>query len=327
MKIIIFTVSGKIENSFSEIKKSKEYGVEILQPGKFKQEIRKALSGPLYFIDIASFDISDNIQLLKMLRRLGNQHCGIIDTNGVIGDVAELFHYGICEYIGKDLIKTIIPKKRIHRIFDFLEAKHPAIKEKVTENKCGEIYIPIENGWNDILTGREYTFCFMYIGLDGLKEFKSHFSREHIEEITGSFRNYIASMIAKINGKIWMWTDFEGLILLPFDGKKIDAILFSFELMINRMLMSVEHNFDRLITYRIALHLGNTEYKPRGETGKIVSESINAIFHLGQKYTKPGTFVLTENLFEFIPMGLDDCFFDDGSFEGRRIKKMVKVKG
>ncbi|MBP7583491.1 MAG: hypothetical protein KBA61_05635, partial [Spirochaetes bacterium] len=37
-------------------------------------------------------------------------------------------------------------------------------------------------------------------------------------------------------------------------------------------------------------HVGNTVYRVRGDTGSIISDSINSIFHLGQKYAPDSSY-------------------------------------
>ena len=100
-----------------------------------------------------------------------------------------------------------------------------------------------------------------------------------------------------------------------------------FRMMLERNIISAEDiGFNTLLSYRIVLHICNTIYRKRGDTGDIVSDSINSIFHLGQKYAEPGNFYATQDVFSFIPKGLSDYFVPAGIYEGRKIMQMRTIE-
>jgi len=97
--------------------------------------------------------------------------------------------------------------------------------------------------------------------------------------------------------------------------------------MLDRNIISAEDiGFNIPLSYRISLHIGNTVYKNRGDTGHIVSDTINSVFHIGQKYAGPGGFYVTQEIFPFIPKGLDAYFIPAGVFEGREIRRMRSTR-
>lgn len=120
-----------------------------------------------------------------------------------------------------------------------------------------------------------------------------------------------------------MWSEYGGLVLFPFDGKNCDAVLTAYRMCLNRTIISAEEfDFDTLLSYRIALHIGNTLYRPRGKTGSIIADSVNFIFHLGHQFAQPGEFCLTSTVFPYVPKGLESSFVDSGVFEGYRVYRM-----
>ena len=73
---------------------------------------------------------------------------------------------------------------------------------------------------------------------------------------------------------MWIWNNFEGLILFPFNGKTCDAILACFRMILYRKMTCVEKlSFNTLFSFRIALHIGSTVYERRGNTKNIISNS------------------------------------------------------
>ncbi len=317
MNVTVYSDTKKTEDLFSSIKKG--YTFQYLSLDKLKKGLKQVQPGTLVYVDISTLDETNRGKTLKLCQKLDQCHVGIIDSKGVIPDVAELFHRGASDYIGKNQYREGITQKRLKTVTAF---KKLDISEEITAIRSD--YISSDIGWENIKPGNEYTFCFMFIELDNQKEIKSVYGGQNFDQFQERFHNLLEMLLNPLEGKIWMWMDFGGLALIPFDGKKCDAILKAFRMILNRRLYLAEHletNID--ITYRIALHIGNTEYKQRGETGKIVSDTINSIFHLGQKFAGPGDFCMTSELFPFIPPGMKPCFLPAGEFEAREIMKMM----
>ncbi|TFH41634.1 MAG: hypothetical protein E4G96_05110 [Chrysiogenales bacterium] len=321
MIVHIFSTAKGIEKNFDAVRKSKKYDILVSPPSGIKTILKKAPIGSMVYLDISSLAKTEAAQALKLLAKQDSCRYGIIDPRGSAVDVAELFHNGASDYIGATLLKKGVQPKRLEAIAKFkamesTDETQPAVKKK---------YTPSGKDWKGIIQGKEYTFCFMFVELDNKNELKGG-GPEQFGRISSSFRSYLENIVTPFSGKIWMWMDFGGLILFPFDGKKCDAIEAAFRLMINRMLMSAELiHLDINLSYRIAMHIGNTVYKAKGNTGTIISDSINSVFHLGQKYAEPGGFYLTDEIFRFAPGGLMNHFVPAGKFEGRNIFRMKRL--
>jgi hypothetical protein len=184
-------------------------------------------------------------------------------------------------------------------------------------------YILSGSDWQKIRAGKEYTFCLMYINLDGKDRLKKNLSDDLISEADSGFRSYVEKSVAKSGGMLWIWNDFEGVVLFGFDGKECPAVLVGIRLMLSRTIYSVENShFNVSLSFSIALHLGNTVYRRFGETGTIVSESINTVFNLGRKFGADGGFYLTRQVLEFSPPAIKESFIAAGRFEGFEIMRM-----
>jgi hypothetical protein len=321
MKIIIFSNTKNIEKSFAGLAKNKSNLLQVSPSADLKKTVKKIPAGSLVYADLSSFSKAEAPQALKLLARLEGSSYAVIDPKGSVADVAELFHNGASDYITAPILKKGLTLKRLDEIMKFKKIEAPDEKLKAFKKD----YILSGSDWKKVQTGKEYTFCFMLIELDNKSELKGT-GPEQFNRITGAFRQYIENFVAPLNGRIWMWMDFGGLVLFPFDGKKCDAIETAFKIMIDRKLMSaIIVQLDINLSYRIAVHIGNTEYKTKGQTGTIISDSINSVFHLGQKYTEPGCFCMTEDAFIMTPAGLMNMFVPAGTYEGRNILRMRKV--
>jgi hypothetical protein len=321
MEVYIFSDLKNIQKKFSDIGKSKNVVLSILPAADLKKIKRIAPPGSMVYADLSSFGEGEAPGILKFLARLADYRYAIIDPNAISGDIADLFHNGASDYIGKKIFKTGITRNRLLRAMNFQKLECDTEVQKSSRTN----YILSGSDWKNIMQGRIYTFCFMFIELDYANEIK-FFGMEQFNRVIGSFRSYLEDLVEPINGKIWIWNDFGGLILFPFNGKKCDAIETALMLMINRKLLSAEiTQLDIALSYRIAMHIGNTVYKSSGETGTIVSDSINSIFHLGQKFAEAGNLYLTEDIFSLTPDGLIKCFINAGEYEDRHIFRMRRV--
>ncbi len=317
MNLAIYSDTKNINTLFASLKKG--YTLNFFPLEQLKKDFKAIEPDTLVYIDVSSLDEANRDKTVKLCRKLGNCRVGIIDSKGTVPDIAELFHGGIADYIGKAVYQDGVSAKRLKSILDF---KQLEIDEKSVSAARSD-YILSNIGWNNIKPGNEYTFCFMFIELDNQKEIKSIYGGQNFDHFQERFHNLLETLLLPVDGKIWMWMDFGGLALIPFDGKTCDAVLNSFRMILNRRLYLAEFmetNID--ISFRIALHIGNTEFKKRGDTGKIVSDTINSIFHLGQKFARPGDYCITSEVFPFIPPGLGKCFLSAGEFEGREIMRM-----
>ncbi len=320
MEIHIYSNSRAIEKAFAGVKKAKDIVLRYQPASQLKKSAKNAPKNSLIYADISSFPKAEAAQVLKSLSKLEDQLTGIIDPKGSIADVAGLFHDGAADYLGADCLKNGLTAKRLARILEFKKIEKDDSAELARKN-----YIPSGGGWKNIRAGQEYTFCFMMVELDNKADLKA-LPVEDFNRITRAFHAYLEDTVSPLDGKIWMWMDFGGLILFPFDGKKVHAIDAAFRLMVGRRLMSAEIvHLDIALSFRIAMHIGNTVYKTRGDTGTIISDSINSVFHLGQKFAEPGGFYLTNDIFIYAPSGIMNIFVPAGEYEGRSILRMKRI--
>ncbi len=178
--------------------------------------------------------------------------------------------------------------------------------------------------WGVLREGYEYVLTFLRFDIVGNSELVRKYSAEMINYTYSDFGEIVKAAIYSRNGRIWSWEGDGGLVLIPFDGETCEAVLTAVRMQINRTVISIEEcRLGLTVSYRIAMHLGNTVYRSRGETGTIISDSINSLYHLGQKFARPGDLLLTEEMERFIPAGIRDLFVNTGVYEGRCIYKFV----
>ncbi|MBN2535860.1 MAG: hypothetical protein JXB88_23470 [Spirochaetales bacterium] len=325
MEIYFFSDNTTFIKHLSPLKESKKYKVSIFGVSEFKKECKVCKKQLLVYIDISGLDEGYE-KTLKFLARKENFFFGVVDCSGKIKDVAECFFLGAVDYIRKIETNEEFYIKRFSRVFKYMTKYRKdfvpvAGNERKPEQNNAIYKIPV-NGWQGITSGNEYAFSIMFIEIDGEKELEKKYGRKNYKKALSTFINYIRKHISVFNGRIWFWLSGGGIILFPFDGVKCPAVLCGFRLKLYKHIYDVEESpFPSSISFRIALHIGNLLYFT-GDTGEIISETINSVFHVGKIFAEPDNFYITSEVFSFAPAQLKDYFIDAGKFEGRNVLRM-----
>jgi hypothetical protein len=315
VKVLVFSDSRSAPKWFSAVVRSRSYQVDFLPAETIRDEVRGAEPGALVYVDIANLD-GDGRRILQYLARNSRIRFGIIDPKGSIKDVAQEFFAGASDYLGPATIREGVSPRRVRAVFDFLEleGEHEMELASVGEDDVS---------WSTIRPGQEYPFTFMFIELDNQAALKRELGASSLSEFLRVFHDHVCAQISTFGGRQWIWNEFGGVSLFPFDGKRCDALMSCFRLVLNRRIHAADlYDFEIVPSFRIVLDIGRTEYRERGRTGKIVSDAVNSVFHIGQKFARPGNFYLTGAVETFMPSAMGDYFVPAGAFEGRELYRM-----
>ncbi len=331
MRIIVFSDNKNAQEWFSKIEKSKSFTLEIAPVNNLKKGISCIKREDLVYADFTGMTdaaIKKNIRILSSSERI----FGIIMSRENHVDPAYFFHEGASDFAGKSIIKDCMTPQRIKNVFDygsqfFIESQS---ETETTDQKALEEMQGYElsgSDWTSVKSGNDYIFTFMMIELDNKSDIKKRFLGKSVEIFSRELHDFLEKTFSPVGGRIWMWNDMTALFLFPFDGKKCPAIFTAFELLLNRKITSFEEfDYDILLSYKISFHIGSTTYHDRGQTGKIISDSINSIYHLSSNYAKSGSINLTENVLKYRPEEFTDKFPEYGEYEGRKIYRMLNVE-
>jgi hypothetical protein len=292
---------------------------------EFSALLKATATPTLCYLDIASIEESTIAGYLRNLNKKENILYGIIDPRGKIKDVARLFHDGAVDYLNRQSLESGAGMSRLKTVLDYAQGVHPtflAAAVASTEAIRRAPYILSGSNWSSVVPGGEYTFSMMFVELDEKDQMEKRYGPQNLSIALSSFRSYIEGFVKKFGGRIWMWFSFGGIVLFPFDAKTCPALTCGFRLMLFKHLYDIEgSHFPNFLSFRVVLQIGNTPYTEQN-TGHIVSDSLNSIFHLGQQFTQPGNFCVTEEVLQFGHSTLRDFFVAAGTFEGRQILRM-----
>ncbi len=326
MDILVFSASRKTAEHFRLQRRNSHFSVPRFLPREeLKSSISQAPPGTLFYLDVSGLDEKDLYRKLRLLSKNENIFFAVLDPTGLIKDVAGIFHIGAVDYVNRSALQEGITSKRLNKIYNFLQTSRKELLKEARQIQTGIFghhWISSGNTWPDVVPGKEQTFGFMFIELDGKEEMEKSYDRTNLGIALSSFRRYIESSVRLFNGRIWIWSTFGGLVLFPFNLKECALVQCGFRIMLFKHLYDIEESqFPNLISFRMASLIGNTVYS-KDDTGHIVSDSLNSIFHLGQHFVKPGNFCVTEEALHFARPVFKDYFLEEEKFEGRRIFRM-----
>jgi hypothetical protein len=128
--------------------------------------------------------------------------------------------------------------------------------------------------------------------------------------------------VSPYGGKIWMWSGFGGIVLFPFSQRNCIPIVCALRLLLWRPLYDVEESpLPNYLSFRMALSIGSMVYREK-RTGGIVSDGLNTVFHLGQRFTDPGRFTLSADVLDMAPDRLKEYCLPAGVFEGQKVFRL-----
>lgn len=328
MKILVISDQKKMEEYFSGLIKNDKTGIQFFPREGYRTRLKNLQTPLLVYFDILQLSQKDFLKELRYLGKIPGVLTAVIDARGGVDDPAALFHEGAVDYLGKKQLLEGIGLKRIKTVCGFHKEPvsppekplHLHFEEKYQYNKA--ILVP-GSDWKEVREGKEYIFGFLFAELDLPGDWKKKSGQVHLKKVKDAFHEYIRKAVEQNNGRIWMWNEFGGLVLFPYEDGPSQMVLTAAKLMLHRTIASCEDfQFKTAISYRLALHIGSTIYKNRGKTGTIVAEAVNFTFHLGNKFARPGNMYITKPVYELTHSGLKDLFVREEIFEGREIFRM-----
>jgi hypothetical protein len=322
MKIVVVSSSKEMKKYFTSLGRTRKYEISYLQPKDLQGVMKHPGGEQLLYIDVSDFSDADFKKKLTALEKNPRFRFGVIDKNNSIADIAAVFHKGAVDYVNAAVLKEGVRTKRITNVLEFrpFDGKDAAEEEGLCRRENWKI---AEKGWDEIQSGKEYTFWLLYIELDMIDEWKTKSGKAHIDDVQKIFHHHIETNLTPLGGRTWMWMNQGGVFLFPFKNPDREPLLTCIKFILNRTIISIEEfGYNSAISYKMALHVGNTVYQDRGRTGHIVSDTVNFLFHLGQLYTKEGHFYITGPAYNNIPEKLQGLFSVLHDFEGESVYSM-----
>ena len=299
--------------------------VEILPPTL--SEYSKIAAGDQAYLDISGLSPVEMKKTFVLFKKVG-AFWGIIDPKGVAEDPAMFFFNGAYDYIGPALVRNGLSKKRFDTALSWasegggIESGNEVENGAERENKKKNQKLPAGKfeGWKSIRSGTSASFFFLFVSLSA----KSNSSLRPLigEAAFNTVKNRLGDVLQQglweTDALLWMETEGSSLFLIPPRAANIRAAVEAvLKMILNIRLIGIE-KLGLLIPVELtfALHYGQTIFQAPGQTGAVVSESVNYIFHLGTKRAETGRLTISDDVpEEAIPEGLLNLFISAGEFE------------
>ncbi len=292
------------------------------------KELKKALPSlemvPLIYLDVQGLGEKEKTRLMDLVSANAKVRFSILDPAGGIEDVASVFHCGAVDYIGKRMAVKSPPARRRNAPLAYARRIGAGGDEPALPEVPLDVPPEFTDGWAEIRPGQEHTFAFLFIEVDEAEELKKRYEPENLAGAMATFHDYVERTVKRHGGRLWMWSRFGGLALFPLRERAPFAPICGLRMLLSSVFYDYEESpLPGRLSFRMALSVGSTVYKD-GDTGKIVSDAVNSIFHLGRRFTGPGQFLITADAHELVPPQLRGFFQAAGSYEGRRIHRMLR---
>lgn len=292
-----------------------------------RKELKKALSSldmaSLVYLDLQGSTAAERRRLLSVVTANPRVRFCIIDPTSVVEDVASLFHAGAVDYLGKKLLSFPPAPRRRDALVAYARRMGSGAEDSVPPAPL-DLTSAGKDGWAEVETGREHAFAFLFIEADNAEDLKLRHEPQNLAAAMGTFRDFVERIATLHGGRLWMWSNFGGLALFPLHERSPQAPLCGLRILLSSIFYDCEESLlPGRLSFRLALSVGSTAYNER-ETGKIISDAVNSIFHLGRKFARPSQFVLTADAYELLPHPLRPFFRPAGTYEGQRIYRMLR---
>ena len=324
MKVLVFSKAPAALLRALSARVWKDTNLEVLSLSALRRSLPSPAEAALVYVDVRGLTDRERGKALAEIAKNPQVCFGVLDPSGTVKDIAALFHAGAVDYIGKKLTLVAFTAKRAAAVAEYAQDVYGAENGDSAGNRKTPEIVPVSDGWQDIVPGKEHRFAFLFVEVDDAEELKKRHEPENLVNAMETFRGFIERVVQQHGGRPWMWGRFGGLALFPLNNFNSTAPLCGLRILLSRVFYDIDESLlPGCLSFHMALSVGTTVYQ-KGDTGRIVSDGVNSIFHLGRTYAQPGQFLLTAEACALAPPALRSHLIPAGSFEGRRIMRMLR---
>jgi class 3 adenylate cyclase len=171
--------------------------------------------------------------------------------------------------------------------------------------------------WGSLKDGREYDLSVVSVDIVGNSNLVRESGVKAVEELSFHFHRFLSRRLEDYDGRMWHWAGDGGIIAFALEGHANRAALCAIAIQKSMLVFNVapEKAVDQDIVLRVAGHTGRVKFY--GDTGKIVSDTINYAAHLEKFATRPGYVSLSEDLHSAVDKRIRSVFTRWAEFEGK----------
>jgi len=294
---------------------------ELMADSAFVRSCKKKACGAFIYFDLA-LGAKRVRELAAKLDEVEGCAWGVIDRGAESPDPASWFFAGACDYVGPALFKAGLGPARLSDALAYAGLSECEDEETPAEKAMA---FP---GWAELAEGADVAVRFCYAAIGDQKGLVERIGEKRLDKLRDDFAAFLEPWSKECGGIVWIKESAGCLILFPPQDLGMNPVLAAFRLLLDRALIGYEvFKLEVPLSFRFAFHAGRTMWRKPGETGKIVAEDVNFVFHLGMKAGVDGSILVSGDASRSVPACLGDLFSPGGAFEGHTIVASRKFKG
>jgi hypothetical protein len=312
MKVVLITRSRVLELLFT--------GVEILRLNPSGVDLSSLPWGPeeLVYLDLDSVPKRQRAEWIDRLAATRGLRWAVVDGTRSIADPATLFWQGAVDYLGKGAAEGIVDQARLLSIGDYADR----IENHVPRTNRHQIHQGSFPGWDALVEGKSYEVCAFFAGVWDADGLRTRLGEQRFVRFKAAVLGVVNVIIQENGGLLWIADDQSFLALFPPEMAS-QLVISAMRVLANLRLISFEQLRLEQEVGGLLFCLRRCElpWQKPGQTGTVVSDALNYMYHLGRKFTPPCTIDLVDDLAETLEPRLKTLFHEAGNFENRPIQR------
>jgi hypothetical protein len=291
-------------------------------------ELEGLLANPsadnIVYLDAGSFTRKSWEETIPRMSAEPRINWAVIDHGQLLPDPAAVFHAGALDYAGRDAPDGFIDDKRIDTIMRFAEGRLQTDRPANSRHQNQRQRQTAFSGWDQLVEGKEYEFLMLFIGLCDADGLHTRLGDTRFAKLKSSVVSVAETLASERDGVVWI-SDGQCILELFKPDSASKVVTSCIRILANMELVSYEQlRLDQeTVSLNFSLCRATAPWQKPGNTGTIVADSINYIYHLGRKFTPPGVIDLVDDLASSLPSRLADHIVPAGSFEGKTVNRFA----
>lgn len=312
MKIVLITRSRILELLFA--------GVDLVRLNPAELDSSSLPWGPEEFVylDLGSVPRRQRDEWIESLASARSLRWAIIDRDRALADPAALFRQGAVDYLGPEATDGVVDQARLAAIHAYAE-RFENHTPRANRHRPHQGSFP---GWEGLSEGNTYELCALFTGVWDANGLRTRLGEQRFSRFKVAAFGVVNTIIQEHGGLLWISDDQSFLALFPPESVS-QLVISAMHVLANMRLISFEQlRLEQEVGYLyFCISRCELPWQKPGQTGTVVSDALNYMYHLGRKFTPHCAIDLVDDLADTLDPRLKTFFTGVGSFENRPIRR------